>query len=173
MILQQVSYHVTIHAVSDMYTSRQQFIQFMRYNTGEKILNPPASVLPHEISLFTVCTGKRCSAVSPLPQDFNANFGGDPITDDRPHDTFMRQVAYRKGAFCGTVPDRTAQRAPVVMNLKLPHKQMHHRQGSFFKDLKGKTTTKVIKNILPGHHKLKICSTKQNLSGVNLVGLSL
>ena len=55
---------------------------------------------------------------------------------------------------------RTAQRAPVVMSLKLHHKQMNYRQGSFFKDLKGKTTTNVIENILPGHHKHRICLTK-------------
>jgi len=43
-----------------------------------------------------------------------------------------------------------------VMNLKLHHRQMHYRQGSFFKDLKGKTMAKRIENILPGHEKLKI-----------------
>ena len=69
----------------------------------------------------------------------------------------MRQVVYRNGASCGTVPDRSAQRAPVVMNLKLPHKQMHYRQRPFLNDFKVKTTTKVVTNILPGHHKLKIC----------------
>ena len=39
---------------------------------------------------------------------------------------------------------RTAQRAPGVLNLKLHHKQMNYRQGSFFKDLKGKSTIKII-----------------------------
>ena len=43
-----------------------------------------------------------------------------------------------------------------VMKLKLPHRQMHYRQSSFFTDLKGKTTTKRIENMLPGHEKLKI-----------------
>jgi hypothetical protein len=43
-----------------------------------------------------------------------------------------------------------------VMNLKLHNRQMHFRQGSFFIDLKRKTTTKRIENILPGHEKLKI-----------------
>jgi hypothetical protein len=43
-----------------------------------------------------------------------------------------------------------------VMNLKLNHRQMHYRQGSFFTDLKGKTMTKRIENMLPGHEKLKI-----------------
>jgi len=38
------------------------------------------------IILLTVFAGKTCSAVSPLPEDFYANFGGDPITDDSPHD---------------------------------------------------------------------------------------
>ena len=42
--------------------------------------------------IFTVFAGKTCSAVSPLPQDFYANFGGDPFTDDAPHDDFMRSV---------------------------------------------------------------------------------
>ena len=44
------------------------------------------------IILFTVFAGKTYSAVSPLPEDFYANLGGDPIIDDRPHDKFMRQV---------------------------------------------------------------------------------
>ena len=55
---------------------------------------------------------------------------------------------------------RTAHRAPGVINLKLPHMQMPYRQSSFLKDFTMKTTTKVTKNILPGHHKLKICLTK-------------
>ena len=59
-------------------------------------------------NLFTVFAGKTCSAVSPLPEDFYVNFGGNPIKDDRPHDMIMRQVSYRNGALCGTVPDRTA-----------------------------------------------------------------
>ena len=101
-----------------------------------------------------------CSAVSPLPADFYANFGRDPITNESPHDWIMRQVIYRYDASCGTVPDHTAKRAAGVSNLKLPHKQMHYQQDSFFIGLKGKTMTKVIKNILPGHHKLKICLTK-------------
>ena len=125
------------------------------------------------IILFTVIAGKTCSAVSPLPEDFYANFSGDPITDDRPHDTFMRQVTYRNGASCGAVMDCTSIRAPGVMNLKLPHKQMHYRLGSFFKDLMGKTSTKVSTNMLAGHHKLMLYSFKTILGGVNLVGLYL
>jgi len=76
------------------------------------------------------------------------------------HATFMRKVLHRNGDSCGTVYDFTAQRAPDVMNLKLHHRQMHYRQGSFFKDLKGKTMTKGIKNIPPGHHNVKICFTE-------------
>ena len=38
---------------------------------------------------------------------------------------------------------------------------------------KGEKMTKVVKNTLPGHEKLKIYTTKSNLGGVNLVGLSL
>jgi len=45
--------------------------------------------------LFTVFAGKTCSAVSPLPHDFYANFGGDPFTGDAPHDSFMRSVFFR------------------------------------------------------------------------------
>ena len=43
-----------------------------------------------------------------------------------------------------------------VMKLKLHHRQMHYRQGSFFNDLKGKMMTKRIENMLAGHQKLKI-----------------
>jgi len=60
------------------------------------------------IILFTVFAANMCSAVSPLPEDSGDNFGGDPITDDRPHDLFMRQVLYRNSASCGTVHGRTA-----------------------------------------------------------------
>jgi len=42
--------------------------------------------------IFTVIAGKTCSAVSPLLEDFYANFGGDPFTDDAPHDGFMPSV---------------------------------------------------------------------------------
>jgi len=41
--------------------------------------------------LFTVFAGKTCSAVSLLPQDFYANFSGDPFTGDARHDMFMRK----------------------------------------------------------------------------------
>ena len=44
------------------------------------------------IVIFKDFAGKRCSAVSPLPQDFHAYIGGDPFTDDSPHDGFMRSV---------------------------------------------------------------------------------
>ena len=64
--------------------------------------------------------------------------------------------ACANGASCGILPDRTAQRAPVVMNLRLHHKQMHYRQSPFLNDFKVKTRTKVVTNILQGHHQLKI-----------------
>jgi hypothetical protein len=64
--------------------------------------------------LFTVFAGKSCSAVNLLPQDFYANFSGDPITGDAPHDMFMRQVLHHNGASCGTVHNRTAQRALIL-----------------------------------------------------------
>jgi hypothetical protein len=47
------------------------------------------------IDLFTVFSGKTCSAVSALPEDFYTNFGEDPFTDDAPHDSFMRSVFFR------------------------------------------------------------------------------
>jgi len=59
------------------------------------------------------------------------------------------------------------------MNLKLPHRQMHYRQSPFLDNIKGKTTTKVNKNMVAGHHKLMLYSLKIILGGVNLVGLSL
>jgi len=43
-----------------------------------------------------------------------------------------------------------------VMNLKLHHRQMHYRQRPFLKDFTLIMTTKGIKNMLPGHEKLKI-----------------
>jgi len=104
------------------------------------------------IILFTVFAGSACSAVSPLPEDYCDNFGEDPFTDGGLHATFMRQVLYRNGASCGAVLDRTAQRAAGVINLKLPHKQMHYQQSPFLNNFKVKTTTKVIKNTLAGHH---------------------
>ena len=82
-------------------------------------------------NIFLVCTGNTYSAVSSPPEDFNENFGGDPITDDSPHDWIMRRVVYRNNASCGAVPDRTSRRSPVVMNIKLHHKQMHYRQSPF------------------------------------------
>jgi len=73
--------------------------------------------------IFTVFAGKTCSAVSPLPQDFYANFGGDPFTDYAPHDNFMRSVFTHlerhtvsfmpQWCFVRSVHDRTAQQAPV------------------------------------------------------------
>ena len=106
--------------------------------------------------LFTVFAGKTCSAVSSLPEDFYTYFGGDPFTGDAPHDRFMRQVLHRNGASCGTVHNRTAQRARDVINLKLHHKQMHYRRSPFLNVFTKKTKTKVVKNMLPGHEKLKI-----------------
>jgi len=76
--------------------------------------------------LFTVFTGKMCSSVIPLPENFYANLSGDPFTGDALHDMFMRQVLHRNGALCNTVHNRTAQRAPEMINLKLHHMQMHY-----------------------------------------------
>ena len=127
------------------------------------------------IILFTVIAGKTCSAVqlSPLPEDFYANFGGDPFTGDAPHATFMRKVLHSNNASCGTVHNRTAQRAAVVIDLKLHHRQMHYRQSPFLNIFTKRTTTKWVKNMLPGHEKLRVYTTKSHLGGVNLVGLSL
>jgi len=47
------------------------------------------------IVIFTVIDGKTCSAMSPLPENFYANFGGDPFTGDAPHASFMRSVFSR------------------------------------------------------------------------------
>ena len=47
------------------------------------------------IVIFTVFAGKTCSVVSPLLEDFYADFGGDLLTDDAPHDSFMRSVFSR------------------------------------------------------------------------------
>ena len=107
--------------------------------------------------LFTVFAGKTCSAVSPLPLVFYANFGGDPFTDDTPHDSFMWSVFFhvlhRNGSSYGLYMTALPEEPRYVMKLKLPHRQMPYRQSSFFTDLKGKTTTKRIENMLPGHEK--------------------
>jgi len=64
---------------------------------------------PMTIVIFKVFAGKTCSAVSPLPQDFYANFGGDPFTGDAPHVMFMRQVytamALRSVLYMTRLPD--------------------------------------------------------------------
>jgi len=98
-------------------------IQFIRYNTGKKHILLRQVFYRMTIILFTVFAGKTCSAVSPLPQDFYANFGGDPFTDHPPHDRFMRSVFFRMNdrtasfmpqwLFIRSVHDRTPGRAPV------------------------------------------------------------
>ncbi len=91
--------------------------------------------------------GKPCSAVSPLPEDFHANFGGDPFTGDTPDYFFKRQVLHRNGASCGTVHNRTGQRAPDVINLKLHHKQMHYQRSPFLNVFTQKTMTIVVEKV--------------------------
>ena len=54
------------------------------------------------IVIFTVFAGKTCSAVSPLPEDFYANFGGDPFTGDAPYVIIMGQVLNHNSASRGT-----------------------------------------------------------------------
>ena len=115
------------------------------------------------ISLFTVFAGKTCSAGSPLPEDFHANFGGDPFTGDTPDDIFKRQVLHRNGASFGQYMTALPKEPRYVMNLELPHRQMHYRQRPFLKDFTMKTTTKGVKNTLPGHEKLRIYTTKSHL----------
>ena len=68
--------------------------------------------------IFKVFAVKTGSAVSPLPPDIYANFGGDSFTGDALHDMFMQQVLHCNGASCGTVHNRTTQRALDVMNLQ-------------------------------------------------------
>jgi hypothetical protein len=116
------------------------------YKTDEKIRNPPVSALLHDYHPFHNICRKDMQCGESTTEGFYANFSGDHISHDSPHDSFMRQVASRNGASCGSIPDRTAQRAPDVINLKLNHRQMHYRQGPFFNDFTMKTTSKVIKN---------------------------
>jgi len=111
------------------------------------------------IVIFTVIARNKCSAVSPLPEVFYANFGGDPFTGDAPHGMYVRgQVLHCNGSSCGTgtVNNRTTQRAPDVMTLKLHHKQMHYQQSPFLNVFTKKTTTKGVKNTLLGHEKLDL-----------------
>ena len=60
-----------------------------------------------------------------------------------------------------------------VMNHKLHHRQMHYQQSPFLNVFTKETTTKGVKNTLPGQEKLRIFTTKSHLGGVNIVGLSL
>ena len=106
--------------------------------------------------LFTVFAGKTCSAGSPLPEDFHANFGGYPFTGDTPDDIFKQQVLHRNGALFGQYMTTPPKEPRYVMNLKLPHRQMHYRQRPFFNNFSKKTTTNMNKNMLAGHQKLKI-----------------
>ena len=65
------------------------------YKTGPKNIFLGQVSYRMTLILFTVFARKTCSAVSPLPEDFYAYFGGDPFTDDSPHDGFMRSVFSR------------------------------------------------------------------------------
>jgi len=75
------------------------------------------------IIIFAVFAGKTCSVVSPLPQDFCANYGVAPFTGEAPHDDFMQSVFSVWNAhavsfmlqwrFVRSVHDRTTQQAPV------------------------------------------------------------
>jgi hypothetical protein len=62
----------------------------------------------------------------------------------------------RNGASFGQCMTALPKEPRYVMNLKLPHRQMHYRQRPFLKNFTMKTTTKGVKNTLPGHEKLKI-----------------
>ena len=61
--------------------------------------------------LFTVFAGKTCSAVSLLPQDFYANFTGDPL-----------QVTHRMICSCGKFYTAIVLRA-VLYITALPKEQ--------------------------------------------------
>ena len=78
------------------------------------------------IVIFKVFAGKMCSAVSPLPHDFYANFGGDPLLMTHRMTTSCGQcfsVWIDRAAsftphwpFMRSVHDRTDRRSPVWDN---------------------------------------------------------
>ena len=136
------------------------------------------------IILFTVCAEKTSSAVSPLPEDFYDNFGGDPFTDDAPHNSLMRSVFIRMeqpyGRFYAAMALRVVCTWPHYPKspgmwwiLSFITGKCSIDRALFFNNWRMKTTTKVVKNMLPGHEKLKIYTTKSNLGGVSFVGLYL
>ena len=135
------------------------------------------------IVIFKVFAGKMCSAVSPLPQDFYAYFGGDPLLMTHrmtascgqcfSYGFTVRQVLHRIGPSCGLYMTALTEDPRNGMNLKLHHRQMHYRQSPFLNVFTKKMATKGVKNTPPEHEKLRIYTTKSHLGGVNLVGLSL
>jgi len=117
------------------------------------------------------------------PQDFYANFGGDPLLMKHrmtascghcfSYGFTVRQVIHRIGPSCGLYMTALTEDPWYGMNLKLHHRQMHYRQSPFLNVFTKKMETKGVKNTPPEHKKLRIYLTKSHLRGVNLVGLSL
>ena len=134
--------------------------------------------------LFAELAGKTCSVVSPLLEDFYANFGGDPFTGDALHDSFMRSVFFRiewpYGKLYAPMALRSVSTWPHYPKnpgmwwiLSFLTGKCTTGRALLLDNIKGKTTTKVIKTMVVGHHELMLYSLKTILGGVNLVGLSL
>jgi hypothetical protein len=148
------------------------------------IHNPPASVLPHDYHPFhSVCRKDMQCGESLTGGFFMLILAEILLLMTRrmtascgqcfPYETTVRQVLCRNGVSCGQYMTALPNKPRYVMNLKLHHRQMHYRQSPFLNNFRMKTTTKVVKNMLPGHEKLKTYTSKSNLGGVSLVGLSL
>ena len=148
------------------------------------IQNPPACVLPHDSCHFHGVCRKDMQCGESLTGGFFMLILAEILLlmtrrmttscgQCFPYETTIRQVLCRNGASCGLYMTAVPKEPRYMMNLRLHHRLMHYRQSPFLNNFRMETTTKMVKNMLPGHEKLKIYTTKSNLGGVSLVGLSL
>ena len=132
------------------------------YKKDENIHNPPASVLPHDNCHFqSVC--RKDVQCGESPQDFYANFGGDPLLMKHrmtascghcfSYGFTVRQVLHRIGPSCGLYMTALTEDPWYGMNLKLHHRQMHYRQSPSLNVFTMKMATKGVKNTPPEHEK--------------------
>ena len=66
----------------------------LEYKTGPKTITLTAIALPHDTHPFHNVCRKDVQCGESSTAGFYVNFGGDPFTDDAPHDSFMRSVFF-------------------------------------------------------------------------------
>ena len=77
------------------------------------------------------------------------------IVDSWESEGIMMRGSRTEKPDCSILP-HCPKSSGIVMNLKLHHRKMHYWQHPFLNDFTKKTMTKVIKNMLAGHQKIKI-----------------